>query len=623
MPVQLSVSQVRKEIYQATGGPGIQQAVQPSNLLLGQIFHESFAALFGDDRRLHWRSAIGNADPNIKAWQSKLEEHVYKKLIGPRLGREQAHLHDRAEQVVDFWQASKSMCYWIAELLWRARRELAKDAGPRIKLLMPSEEPLSLEFQEEGWTDSVILTGIADLVLSVPGKQHWCLVELKLGTACPEADLAQVCLYHKILSSLYPGSAGAVALVEFKPHREENLFDAVELKNAHIRLLDVIGQVAGVVPGKKRFKGPRKTGLVKDEDPQRSFELGQQLVSNFREYGTAISLAGDPVSGPTFIRYPIKLGKGVKLGATQKVASEVQHRLRLSTPFYVHMSDGSVVVDIQRTNRQIVYFSQIRDQLPKTDAKEGCSQVVLGIDLNNRLLFADLADPLNAHILVAGSSGSGKSEWLRSVLAGLILTNTPDTLRLVLIDPKRNAFNELKNSPFLLSSNTLIYPDEQSAVGVFSKLADEMDRRYRIFQNAGVDCRDTLIQKSNRKMPRIVCICDEYFDLVNQERGFRKALGTQIFRLGVKSRAAGIHLIIATRQPSRQVIKGALDANIPARVGFKMNKAIGSNMLLNQKGAENLLGRGDLLFKDIGEPIRLQAPYLVPEQRIELFQGLK
>jgi DNA segregation ATPase FtsK/SpoIIIE-like protein len=116
-------------------------------------------------------------------------------------------------------------------------------------------------------------------------------------------------------------------------------------------------------------------------------------------------------------------------------------------------------------------------------------------------------------------------------------------------------------------------------------------------------------------------MCDEYLDLINQTSGSRKALEAQIFRLGAKSRAAGIHLIIATQQPSRQVIKGALDANIPARVGFKMDRAIESNMLLNQKGAENLLGRGDLLFKDIGQPIRLQAPYLVPEQRIELFQS--
>ncbi len=621
MPVQLSVNQVRKEIYLAAGGTRVEQATQSSHLLLGRIFHESFEKLFGMDRRLHWVSVIGSSDPKIKDWQKKLEEHVYKRLIGPRLGREQVHLHDMSEQVVAFWQASKSMCRWIVELLWRARREPATGADTRIKLLMRSEEPFSLEFQEEGWIDSVILTDIADLVLNIPGKQHWCIVELKLGQPCPEADLAQVCLYHQILSSFQPGSAGALALVEFKPHKEEHLFDAVEVKNAQKRLINLIGRLAGVTPGNKGTSGRPRTGFFKIKDRQKCFEQGKRLVSIFRKCVGAISLAGDPVAGPAFIRYPIKLGKGVKLKATQGVAREVQQVLNLSTPPYVHMSEGSVVVDIQRSDREVVYFSQIRDQLPESAQAAGCSKVILGVDVYNQLRFADLSDPLNAHMLVAGTAGSGKSEWLRAVLAGFLLTNTPDTLRLVLIDPKRNAFNELKGSSFLLSPNTLVYPDELSAADVLSKLAEEMDRRYRILQNDGVDTLDALAQKNGKKIPRIVCMCDEYFDLINQTSGSRKALAAQIFRLGTKSRAAGIHLIIATQQPSRQVIKGALDANIPARVGFKMDKTVESNMLLNQKGAENLLGRGDLLFKDIGQPIRLQAPYLVPEQRIELFQS--
>lgn len=620
MTVQLSISRVREEIYLAAGGPDIEAANRPAILLLAGIFYESFAKLFGNDRRFQWRPVIASADPKIKEWHRNLENHVYKRLIGPRLGREQVHLHDRTELVVAFWQAAQSMCHWIVQLLWRSRRELARDAEPPLKLLTPDPEPLWLELKEQEWTDAVTLTGIADLVLRVPGERHWCIVELTLGQACPEAALTQFCLYHKILSSLHPEAVGALSLVEFKPHREEHSFDAVELKNAQKRLLDVIGRLAGVMPGKKRIREQHKAAFYKEQDPQTSFEQGKRLVSIFREFGTPLSLAGDPVSGPSFIRYPIKIGKGLKLGATQGIARAVQHRLHLSTPPYVHTAGGSGVVDIQRADRQIVYFSQIRDQLPEADSEAGCCHVLLGIDLYNRLRFADLSDQRNAHILIAGKAGSGKSEWLRSVLAGFILTNTPDTLRLVLIDPQKNVFNELKGSAFLLSSNTLVYPDEQPVAKVLSRLADEMDRRHRILQNAGVDTRDALIRKSKRTMPRIVCICDEYFDLINQAPGTRRAVESQIFRLGPKSRAAGIHLIIATRQPSRQVIMGALNANIPARLGFKMGRAVESNMLLNQTGAEYLLGRGDLLFKDIGEPIRLQAPYIVPEQRIKLYQ---
>jgi DNA segregation ATPase FtsK/SpoIIIE-like protein len=109
-------------------------------------------------------------------------------------------------------------------------------------------------------------------------------------------------------------------------------------------------------------------------------------------------------------------------------------------------------------------------------------------------------------------------------------------------------------------------------------------------------------------LPRIVCLCDEYYALISGDRRGRKETEIQISLLGAKARAAGIHLILATQQPSREVIKGALDANMPARIGFLMVKGEESRMLLGQTGAENLAGKGDLLFRDVGDPVRLQAP---------------
>jgi hypothetical protein len=620
MSIQLSATHVRREIFLAAGGPAVEEINQPINYLLERIFCESFAKLFGNDRRLHWRTAIAGTIPQKKEWQKKLEAHVYKRLIGPRIGRERACLHHRTERVAAFWQASRALCHWIVEHLWRARRELATGGDLRFKLLTQREAPLSLELQEEGWRDSVILTGIADLVLRIPGKPHWCIVELRLGQSCPEADMAQVCLYHQILVSQHPASAGTLALIEFKPHKEERFFDAAEIKAVQKRFTDSIGRIAGVTPGDTQPRGQRKPGALKKEDRQKCFEQGEQLVSIFREFGKVISLAGNPVSGPAFFRYPIKLGKDTHLGEIQAVARRVQHRMSLAAPPYVHMSEDGAVVDIQHSDQDIVYFSAIRDQLPEPDEAAGCSKVLLGVDIHHQLRFADFSNPLNAHILVSGMKGSGKSEWLRSVVAAFMLTNTSDTVRFVLIDPQRETFSELKDSPFLLSSDALVYPDEQSAAGMLSNLAEVMSRRYSTLQMAGVDSRDILVRKTDVKMPRIVCICDEYVDLIRHSMDSRRALEAQIFRLGVKAGIAGIHLIIATGQPSRQVIKGALDANIPARVGFKMKRAIDSKMLLTLGGAENLSGDGDLLFKDIGEPIRLQAPLLVSEQRIALFR---
>lgn len=270
--------------------------------------------------------------------------------------------------------------------------------------------------------------------------------------------------------------------------------------------------------------------------------------------------------------------------------------------------NGRVVIDLQRPDRQTVLFSQIRSQLPERDVQFGCAQAPLGVDLTGRLRLIDFAQPEAAHLLVAGSTGSGKSEWLRTAVAGLIAVNTPETLRLLIIDPKRNAFHTLRESSFLFAP--IVYPDEQPVARVLTNLADEMDRRYQLLGESGDDSPASYLGRTGQQLPRIFCICDEYADLISGERQNRRAIEGQIIRLGQKARVAGIHLILATQHPNRTVIKGVIDSTIPARVALRMNRAIESKMALNYTGAEKLLGRGDLLFKDVGEPIRLQGVYL-------------
>jgi DNA segregation ATPase FtsK/SpoIIIE, S-DNA-T family len=127
------------------------------------------------------------------------------------------------------------------------------------------------------------------------------------------------------------------------------------------------------------------------------------------------------------------------------------------------------------------------------------------------------------------------------------------------------------------------------------------------------------IQRKKKRLPRIFCICDEYADLIAGDRKKRQAIERQIVKLGQKAPAVGIHLIWATGQTSREIIRGVLDSNIPARIGMKMQKAAESKMLLNYAGAEKLAGRGDLLFKDVGEPVRLQGAYLPADEAVEIF----
>ena len=190
-------------------------------------------------------------------------------------------------------------------------------------------------------------------------------------------------------------------------------------------------------------------------------------------------------------------------------------RLQLAQPPLINLGPGGVVIDVQRPDRQVVLFSHIRSLLPACDPLFGCSKLPIGIDLQGDLKFADLAATEHFHMLVAGGSGSGKSEWLRSAIAGLLATNTPETLRLVLIDAKRDAFLDLRQSPFLL--RPIVFPDEQPAADVLETLAQEMERRYRLFDGAG--SLQNYVTRTRQSTPRIVVICDEYFDLDSNAAG--------------------------------------------------------------------------------------------------------
>ena len=658
MSVKLQVSDLRTAIYHATSAQagdtiGNLPAKSPTIPILGQMFHETFASLVGHDPHLSLRAAIEDVEPLFDNWQQALVNHTYHRLVGPRLQQKQSQLHHLSEQVLGFWDATQDLCRWLAGLLIKLHEQGDEELATLDSLR--TEQSISIELNYQGWTQPVVLTGIADAIWQSaaskgnqgPQRPRWMVIELKTGRTSPEADLAQVCLYHLMLRHLMikplvpkplidssggeisPLNDSAIALLSF-PGPSEKVFSGKELVDAEARLIQLIGRLAGVIPGQPLMPHQDATAPVTDNrtrtiHPSRSkpelkpehSRIGEQIIATFQEYGISIRLDSPIIAGPTFLRFPIIPGDRVRLRAIEGLSKELQLRLQLNARPRIGTEGGRVLIDIERPDREVVPFSAIRRQLPDAEPLKGSALVPLGIDIDGRLRMVDFARPENAHLLVAGSTGSGKSEWLRTALAGLVLTNSPDTLRLLLIDPKRNAFHRLRHSPFLYCP--LVFPDEQPVANVLARLADEMDRRYHLFSQNGDDSINSWIERTGESMPRIFCVCDEYADLILVDRPTRQLIEQQITRLGQKARAAGIHLIIATQQPGREIIRGVLDANIPARVGLRMQKAIESKMLLNLPGAENLLGRGDLLFKDVGEPIRLQAPYLSPEEAREIF----
>ena len=268
-------------------------------------------------------------------------------------------------------------------------------------------------------------------------------------------------------------------------------------------------------------------------------------------------------------------------------------------------------------------FGEFRERLNAERTEEGNSRVLAGIDLTGRIEFIDLAKDV-PHLLVAGVPGSGKSEWLRAAAASLMVTNTPKTLRLILIDPKKNAFGELKGSPYLWRPTSLIDTPEGQVIPISSELIDEMMRRYELFAKVSADKLSDYQVKAGIVIPRLVCIVDEYAELLMgaTNKADREQIETSFVRIAQMGRAAGIHLVLATQRPSRQIVTGVLKANIPGRIALRVSNRIESGVVLDQGGAQFLLGRGDLLLSTGGSTfLRLQSAYLSDADRRDIFRG--
>jgi hypothetical protein len=555
--------------------------------------------------------------------KEQLLSRTWTRLLAPRLLKHAASLQASSSQVLTCWRATQALCRWLDAIVIELLAEYPETWGSweKLKGHLEADFPLSCELHRDGWSEPVRLVGVADSLLKVPQRSALCAIELKLGQASPVVDLGQAALYHLILARMEKNcDHSALSLIKFSPELEELLIDGKDLKQSEERLLDLIGTLAAVArptPVTPNIAGDN--GSAK-EVADSFAELGTRLLRACREHGIGLEVRGVPRVGQRFLRYEVRLTPGIRVESLRKRTQELQHRLELAREPMVVQDAGHLFVDIERPDPQTVLFSSVVRQLPNVDSLQGSAKVPIGVDPSGHLQFADLASSGRSHILVAGTTSSGKSEWLRMAVAGLIATNTPDTMRLVTLDPKLAAFSELERSRFLWHKDSCWIPgSEKPASEVLLQLAEEMDRRYRCIHDAGCDTLQEYVSKQQKPLARIICVCDEYFALVSQTKQEKQMIEQQIALLGAKGRAAGVHLILATQQPSRATITGAIQSNLPCRVALYLQNSIESNMILSQAGAERLTGSGDLLYKDFGNPVRLQAPYLTPAERAKWF----
>jgi hypothetical protein len=633
-PVRLTVSEIRQKIFEISGRPA-----EGAGSVAGQLFHEAAKCALSDGHPACWKSVL-TSTLDEREWLASL----YDRVVGPGLMRLQPSLADNGEDVLKLWVAAQQFVHWFCGLLREAmaqgnlRYDGQLEEWVGAESLFQAECDIVKVFFQPGWSRPVVVSGRLDQFVRI-GPKRWCVVEFKLGGGHPEADAAQACLYRELL-----GGCGSAALLHFgnEGKQEEILFQREAMERARPKLVALIGALAGVCNdaatpaspvewlGEVSSIGlagieaeaaqgaevwPRKPGKAEDE-------MGRTLERTLREYGAEAQLAGEPQVGPTFVRFLLEPQRGITVSKIERRGAELQMRLGLDREPIIHRVEGRIAVDVQRREREYVSFGKLRAQLDAAGTEQGASKVLAGVDLRGKLHFLDLAREC-PHLLVGGGTGSGKTEWLRAAVASLIVSNTPETLRLAVVDPKRNAFPELAGSPFLWRPDALVDSPDSSVLSLLEDLIEEMLRRNGLLRQAAAD--DLLIyrHRTGDKIPRVVIVVDEFAELLlSGGRKQRDEFEHSFIRIAAVGRAAGIHLILATQRPSRQVVSGNLKANLPGKIAMRVATRIDSGVLIDQPGAEHLLGRGDLLLAGLSsDPVRLQSAWLSEEERQLIFGG--
>ncbi len=338
-------------------------------------------------------------------------------------------------------------------------------------------------------------------------------------------------------------------------------------------------------------------------------KTAQQILSVLHEFGAPAREIREPAVGPTFIRFFVTPQRGI---TTKKIMSNVEQlhlRLGLKATPMMGIVDGAVAIDLPRPERQLLPFSALKPHLPLCDPLLGNAKVPVGMDLNGRWTWCDLADSESSHMLVVGTPGSGKSQWLRAALATLLSTNHTQSLDLLLIDPKRNAFNFAQHSPLL--REPIVFPgNERDTSELLNELIEAMNERNRLLQSSNSADLKEHIQKTGEPTKRFVLICDEYAALLDgAAKRERQEIEHAFKQLAQMGRAPGFHLILATQQPRANIISPAIRSLLPAKIALRVSDSGESRIAIEQNGAERLFGNGDLLFKCLGTQ-RLQGAYL-------------
>lgn len=423
-----------------------------------------------------------------------------------------------------------------------------------------------------------------------------------------------------------PGKAQAMSLEDYQSYRKNHLAQTDPPKADKGRQLEMEETATRKKP---EYRHPgvsllkeNMRGIMNDDDHQEIMETARKLQETLGTFGVDARVI-DVSRGPSVTRYELQLKAGIKVSKVTNLADDIALSLAASGVRIEAPIPGKAAVGIEIPNKETVpvFLREVIDS-EKFEKSSQKLAIALGKDISGDVIIGDLAK--YPHVLIAGATGSGKSVCINAMIVSLLYKYSPEDVRLIMIDPKMVELSVYNGIPHLLIP---VVTDPKKAAGALNWAVNEMTRRYDLFNSNSVRNIESYNDlktkgKIEEKLPYIVVIVDELADLMMVAAS---EVENYIARLAQMARAAGMHLVIATQRPSVDVITGVIKANIPSRISFAVSSYVDSKTILDQGGAEKLLGKGDMLYNPMGahKPKRVQGAFISEDEVESIVSSVK